>query len=97
MRRADLGLRPLAFFADPGTQPLADQAKNTPVADTMFQELDQPRVVDRVEEAFDIGIQYPVHPLADEAHAQRIERLVATPSRPEAVAETKKILLVDAL
>jgi hypothetical protein len=33
-------------------------------------------VVDRVKEAFDIGIQYPVHLLARDRHTQGIKRLM---------------------
>ena len=48
----------------------------------MLQELDHPRVVNRVEEAFDIGIQYPVHSFAGDRHTQRIERVVLAATSP---------------
>ena len=97
LRRAYRCLRPFAFFADPGSKPLADQTENTTIADAMLQKLDQPLVVDRVEEAFDIGIQYPVHPLARDRNAQCIECIVLAAATAEAVAEPEKVLLVDAL
>src|SRR5690606_35535121 len=78
LRRAYFGLRPLTRFADPGPQPLADQPKNPWIADAMLQKLDQPRMVDVVEEAFDVGIQYPIHPFAGQSHTQRIQRLMTT-------------------
>ncbi len=97
LRRAHFGLRPLALFADPGPQPLADQAKNPWIADPMLQKLDQPRMIDVVEEAFEVGIQYPIHPFAGQSHTQRIERLMTAPTRPKAITETEKVLLVNAL
>ena len=51
----------------------------------------------RVEEAFDVGVQYPIHSFAGEADRQRIECVVTTPTRSKAIAETEKVLLVDAL
>jgi len=63
----------------------------------MLQKLDQPLVVNRVKEALNIGIQYPVHPFAGDRHAQRIECVVLAATRPEAVAKSEKVLLVDAL
>ena len=63
----------------------------------MLQKLEQPLVVNRVKEAFDIGIQYPVHSFAGNRHTQRIERIVLAATSPKAVAETEKILLIDAL
>jgi hypothetical protein len=38
------------------TEPFLDQSDDSSIADTMLQKLDQPRVVDRVKEALDIGI-----------------------------------------
>jgi hypothetical protein len=44
-------------------------------------------MADRIEEARDIGVQYPVHlPLAD-PNRQRIQRIVLSASRSEPVAE----------
>ena len=63
----------------------------------MFQEFDQPLVVNRIEETFYIRIQYPVHPFARDPDTQRIKRIVLTQTGPEAIAESKEILLVDAV
>ena len=54
-------------------------------------------MVNRIKEAFHICIQYPVHLLARDRNAQCIKCLMLAASRAEAVAETEKILLVDAL
>ena len=53
-------------------------------------------MINRVEEAFDISIQYPVHSSAGHRHAQCIECIVPAATRPEAIAEAEKVLLVDA-
>ena len=54
-------------------------------------------MVDRIKEAFDISIQYPVHSFAGNRHTQRIECVVLAATRPEAIADAEKVLLVDAL
>jgi hypothetical protein len=48
-------------------------------------------VINRIEKAFDISVQYPVHSFAGEADRQRIECVVTTSSRPEAIAEAEKV------
>ena len=54
-------------------------------------------MINRVKEAFDISIHYPVHAFAGDRHAQCIECIVLAKTRPKAIAETEKTLLVDAL
>jgi hypothetical protein len=63
----------------------------------MLQKLEQPIMVDRVKEAFDISIQYPVHTFAGDRHTQRIKRVVLAATRPKAITETHKILLINRL
>lgn len=55
-----------------------DQAKNTFVCDSMLQELHQPCMVNVVEEAFDVSVQYPIHALLQQCIAQQIEVGVST-------------------
>jgi len=43
------------------------------IPNTMFKELDQPFMVNRIKEPFYIRIQYPVHPFAGNRHTQRID------------------------
>lgn len=97
LRRSYRSLRPLAVFADPGSKPLADQSKQPAITNPVLQKLDQPLMVDRVKEALDVGIQYPVHLPVTNRHGQGIQRLMAASIRTEAIAETEKVLLVDAL
>jgi hypothetical protein len=52
-------------------------------------------VVDRVEEAADVGIEHPVHALAHDRRVQRRESLMRIPPRPEAVGEPEEVDFVD--
>lgn len=63
----------------------------------MFDELYQPVTIDIVKEAFDVGVQYPVHSLFGDRHVQRIKGLMLATLRPEAVAESNEVFLVDTL
>ena len=65
----------LPFFQRAGLQPFAYQANDAWVADPVLQELDQPLVADRVEEALDVGVHDPAHIGARDAHRQRVQRL----------------------
>ena len=55
----------------------------------------QPLVVDRVEEAADIGIEHPVHALAHDRRMLCIKRHVRITPRPKAIGEPAKVGLVD--
>jgi hypothetical protein len=61
----------------------------------MFQKLNQPFVVQRIEEASKVRIQNPIHSPPLDAHRQRIERLMGLPSGTETVAESSKVHLVN--
>jgi hypothetical protein len=61
----------------------------------MLEELDEPSVGQRVEEAPNVTIQHVVHALPREGHRERVQRLVWTASWPKPVGEAPKILLVD--
>jgi hypothetical protein len=75
--------------------PDADQSDHPPVADTMLDEADQPVVADRVEKPRDVGVQYPVHLAPVDPDRQRIQRVVLTAFRSEAIAEPQEIFLPD--
>jgi hypothetical protein len=82
-------------FQDARLQPFLDQADDASVADTMFQESDQPLLADFVKERSDIGIQYPVHLRALDPNNERIQRIVRAAPRSESVREPKEVFLVD--
>jgi hypothetical protein len=62
---------PFTALKDPGFEPHPDEPENPMIGDPVRQHPKQPRVVDRVEEASDVGIEHPVHALA---HDRRVER-----------------------
>jgi hypothetical protein len=62
----------------------------------MLQELQQPRIVDVVEEASDVRIQNPVHLLLANAHVKGVQGAVSAPSGTEAVTESPEVHFVDA-
>src|SRR5690348_16430961 len=51
----------------------------------MLDELHRPFVAHGVEEAMDVGIEHPVHPLPLDAHRQRVQRLMRAATRTEPV------------
>ena len=71
LRRSPVRLVPLIALQDAGLEPLPDKPQDARVGDPVRQHPQQPLVVDRVEEAADVGIEHPVHALA---HDRRMER-----------------------
>ena len=61
----------------------------------MSDELHHPLVTDVVEEALDVGIEYPVHALLLQPRIERIERLVRVASRPEPIREAPEVRLIN--
>ena len=61
----------------------------------MPDELQQPLVTDVVEEALNIGIEYPVHTFLLQPRIQRIERLVRVSPRPKPIRKATKVRLID--
>ena len=92
---AHLTLCLLPVFQHPGGQPFLDQPHDAPVRHTVLDELHQPFVPQRIEEAANVGIEHPVHLLRHDAHRERIQRLMWIATRPESVGETEEVLLVD--
>ena len=76
-------------------QPFPDQTDNTLVADPVLNELDQPIMIDCVEERTDIGIENPMHLSSCDSVRERIQRIVLTAPGPEPIAKAQKLRLVD--
>jgi hypothetical protein len=53
------------------------------------------RLVHRVEERSDIGIEYVAHLLADDPDAERVERIMRAASGSESIREPEEFFLVD--
>src|SRR5687768_4162282 len=63
----------------------------------MLDELQQPTVVDGVEEPTDVRIEHPAHLPAHEPDIERIQRIVLAATWSESVREAEKFLLVDCI
>src|SRR2546428_2297237 len=94
LRRTQFRLRPLAVFRYSRLQPFPDQAKYPPIGHPMLDELHRPFVAQVVEEATDVGIEYPVHPLPLDAHRQRVQRLMRAATGTEPVREAFEVDLI---
>ena len=72
-------------FEDARPEPFADQADDALVADAMFQEADQPVVVDAAKEVPDVGVKYVIHLPAGDCYRQSVQRIMWPSSRSEPV------------
>ncbi len=97
LRRSPLRLVPLVALQDASPQPQLDEPKDAAIGDPVRHHPQQPLVVDRVEEAADVGVEHPGHALTHDRGVQRIESHVRAPPRPEAVGEAQEVDLVDAV
>jgi hypothetical protein len=95
LNRTDLTLYSLAILQHTGVEPFLDQPHDALIRHTMLDELHEPRVLQRIEEAAQIRIEHPVHFLRRDPDRQRIQRLVWTAFGPKAVREAEEVLLVD--
>src|SRR5665213_536119 len=95
LNRTDLTLYSLAILKHTGTEPFLEQPHDALVCHTMLDELHEPRMLQRIEEATQVRIEHPVHFLRRDPDRQRIQRLMRTAFGPKAVREAEKILLVD--
>ncbi len=61
----------------------------------MLDELYRPLVIQVLEEAHNVGIEYPVHFLSLDAHRQSVERLMRAATGTEPVREAHEVDLVN--
>jgi len=76
---------PLSCLENTGSQPSPDDSEDALVGDSMNEHSEQPLVVDRVEKAPDVGIEYPVHVARHDAGVKRVEGVVRASSRTKSV------------
>src|SRR5260370_2508632 len=95
LRRAQIRLRPLAVFRYSRLEPFLDQTQYPPIGHSMREELHRPFVAHIVEEATDVGIEHPVHPLPLDAHSQRVQRLMRAATGTEPVRKALEVDLID--
>jgi len=63
----------------------------------MLHEADKPFMANRVEEARNIGIKYPVHFRRADTNRECIKCIMLTTPRSEPIRKTQKILLIDCI
>src|SRR6266705_1271907 len=95
LRRTQFRLRPLTVLRYSRLQPFPDQAKYPSIGHPMLDELHRPVVAQVIEEATDVGIEHPVHPLPLDAHRQRVQRLMRAATGTEPVRKAFEVDLVD--
>jgi len=61
----------------------------------MFEETDQPVVVDRIKERTNVGINDPVHSSVANSDPERIQRIVLTAARAKTVRKADEFLFVN--
>src|SRR6516164_3608701 len=76
-------------------QPFPDQAKYPAIGHPMLEELHRPFVAQVIEEATDVSIKHPVHPLPLDARRQRVQRLMRAATGTEPVREALEVDLID--
>ena len=62
LRRPLLRLDQVSIFEHACRQPFGDQPDNSPIADPMLDEADQPILVNLVEKGLNVAVEYPVDP-----------------------------------
>ena len=62
LRRPLLRLDQVSIFEHACRQPFGNQPDNSPVANPMFDEADQPILVNLVEKGLNVAVEYPVDP-----------------------------------
>jgi hypothetical protein len=61
----------------------------------VLKKLDQPPVVDGIEESTDICIEHPVHLLPHQPYPERVQSIMRAATWPEAVGEAQEVDLID--
>src|SRR4029077_21105833 len=76
-------------------QPFGNQPDDSPVANPMFDETDQPFPADLVEKGLNVAIEHPADPPLPAPERERIQRLMLVALRSETVAEAQELRLID--
>jgi site-specific DNA recombinase len=95
LRRPLLRLDQVSIIEHACRQPFGDQPDNSPIANPMFDEADQPILVNLVEKGLNVAVEYPVDPPLPDPERERIQRLMLVTLRSETVAEAQELRLID--
>src|SRR5262249_10914343 len=88
-------LSPLPILQHARLEPLANVTDDALVPNPVLDKLHQPFVVNRIIEAPNVGIEYPVDVALFNAYRDCIQCMVRAASRTGTVRETEKLLLVN--
>src|ERR1051325_9327739 len=88
---------PPSCFQHARVQPFADEPHHAPVSYAVLDELNQPFMVQLIEERADVAIQHPVHFPRQQSEVQSIQRLVLALAGSIAIRVTEKVSLVDSI
>src|SRR5258708_68876 len=95
LRRPLLRLDQVSIFEHACRQPFGYHPDNSPVANPMLDEADQPILVNLVEKGLNVAIEDPVDPPLPDPERERIPRLMLVTLRSETVAEAQELRLID--
>ena len=86
---------PLSLFQHPRLQPFPYMAHHAPVPHPMLNKLQQPGVVKRIKEPTDVRIEHPIDRTLFDAHGHRVQRVVRTAPRSEAIGKPQEVSFID--
>jgi len=84
-----------SIFEHACRQPFGNQPDDSPVANPMLDEADQPILADLVEKGLNVAIEHPVDPSLPDPERERIQRLMLGALWSETVAEAQELRLID--
>src|SRR6267378_6921590 len=82
---------PFPILQHAGVEPFLDQSHDAPVCYPMLDELHQPFVRNRIEEAANVDIEHPVHFSRKQSRVERIQRLMLASPGSEPVREPEEV------
>src|SRR2546421_7809192 len=95
LNRTDLTGYPFAVLQHARIEPFLDQSNHAPVRYPVLQELHQPFMLQRIEEALKVGVEHPLHHLLPHSVGHSVQRLMLVPPRPESVRKSQEVHLVN--
>src|SRR5712671_1574122 len=95
--RSFFAARPLSRFQHACVQPFSDESHHALVSYPVLDELNQPFMVQTIEERAEVAIQHPVHLSRQQASVQSIQRIMLSLAWPVPIRETKEVSLIDGI
>jgi site-specific DNA recombinase len=95
LRRPLLRLDHASIFEYACRQPFGNQPDDSPIANPMLDETNQPFPADFVEKGLNVAIEHPVDPPLPDPERECIQRLMLVALRSETVAEAQELRLID--